>query len=655
MTGEPTSRTNALKVPVLLLKTKSSPTDAYEDLFSTPHDGSHFESTFVPVLQHCFAEDGLQSVRELLQGKRINNDVDSAYGGLIFTSQRAVEAFAKLVEEGQGNDESWPYLQDVPVYSVGPATTRALRAIPQSPPLRIFGEHTGTGDALAQYILEHYGEWYRGRSTKPSLLFLVGEQRRDIIPKTLTDHTLPAATRIEVTETVVYGTKVMESFPKDFESILSSTRDRPMRLRPRRKTGKATKAPGQRSTLIATIGPTTRDHLTKTFDFEPDVCAVKPSPEGIWEAITNFKSVPKRYGIVQIQRRSTELSYIVNHRTTLLQQFPGQEGEDTKSGLSASAIQPTYSGTTTAVTMNRHDTGNLIDLDDSPPAHPTPQHLSHPSRRLRAPRNHAPMPPLEQAPYQTCTNLGPHHHRRLYLTPPRHRRPATALGLQSGGCFAGSPASRTLGTASTGRSRHHGGRRRRGGLPSLDPVSLNGYRDDTEPEERLLARGIAEEIRTFLPERLKIMEDWRLVYSLYQNGSSLATLYQLCERYRGVRAGFVLVVRDGKDGIFGAYLTEAPHPAPSYYGTGECFLWRASLHAPLPPPPSADTTNLNYRMTTIASSTASTFGNVTQNGSSHHLTPYDTLNSTTTNKRVPSPRANDTKRAFPDIRIHGRQ
>ncbi|KAI0389338.1 TLD-domain-containing protein [Xylariaceae sp. FL0594] len=139
------------------------------------------------------------------------------------------------------------------------------------------------------------------------------------------------------------------------------------------------------------------------------------------------------------------------------------------------------------------------------------------------------------------------------------------------------------------------------GLPSLEPLSLHGYRDDTDPDERLLSRGIAEEIRTFLPERLKIMEDWRLAYSLYQNGSSLATLYQSCEKYRGARAGFVLVVKDGKDAIFGAYLTEAPHPAPSYYGTGECFLWRASLHAPLPPPPSADTTNVNYRTTTIAS------------------------------------------------------
>jgi hypothetical protein len=59
---------------------------------------------------------------------------------------------------------------------------------------------------------------------------------------------------------------------------------------------------------------------------------------------------------------------------------------------------------------------------------------------------------------------------------------------------------------------------------------------------------------------------------------------------------------------FGAYLTEAPHPAGSYYGTGECFLWRASIHVPLPPPPSADTTDLqSTRSTTIASPTTDAF------------------------------------------------
>lgn len=59
--------------------------------------------------------------------------------------------------------------------------------------------------------------------------------------------------------------------------------------------------------------------------------------------------------------------------------------------------------------------------------------------------------------------------------------------------------------------------------------------------------------------------------------------------------------------MFGAYLTEAPHPAPHYFGTGECFLWRSSVLSPmdlyqnLPLPPSADTTNMQ-RSTTLANS-----------------------------------------------------
>ncbi|KAL7620040.1 oxidation resistance protein 1 [Parahypoxylon ruwenzoriense] len=164
------------------------------------------------------------------------------------------------------------------------------------------------------------------------------------------------------------------------------------------------------------------------------------------------------------------------------------------------------------------------------------------------------------------------------------------------------------------------------GLPSLEPLTLHGYRADTDADERLLPRGVAEEIRTFLPERLKIADNWKLVYSLYQDGSSLATLYKLCDEYRGRRVGFVLVVRDGKDGTFGAYLTEAPHPASSYYGTGECFLWRASMHAPLPPPPSADTSNINFRTTTIVSPKAdrSYPPSSAPNGTRNHLTPGTT-------------------------------
>ncbi|KAI0023497.1 tetrapyrrole biosynthesis, uroporphyrinogen III synthase [Xylariomycetidae sp. FL0641] len=294
------------KVPVLLLKTKSTPTDAYEDLFTTPRHGFNFEPVFVPVLQHRFEDNGMKMLGDLLRNKSISTKPESAYGGLIFTSQRAVEAFAKLVEEGK-DDESWPHLQDVPIYSVGPATTRALKAIPQTPPLQIFGEHTGNGEALAHFMLEHYGQWYKDRPTKPPLLFPVGEQRRDIIPKTLMDKNLPGDQQIQVTETIVYGTGVMESFYQDFQDVLKATQDCPSRwvvvfsptgcdsmLRALdmldEQTGKIRDSTKEnRTTYITTIGPTTRSYLKKTFDFEPDVCSEKPSPEGIWQGITSFR------------------------------------------------------------------------------------------------------------------------------------------------------------------------------------------------------------------------------------------------------------------------------------------------------------------------------------------------------------------------------
>ncbi len=176
----------------------------------------------------------------------------------------------------------------------------------QAPPLKIFGQHTGNGEALANFILTHYGEWYHGRATKPPLLFLVGEQRRDIIPRTLMDANLPSHTRIEVTEEVVYGTGVMESFPTLFTDALRESTGRRTQwvvvFSPTGcdsmlrclgmlddETGRVD--PGKRDsrTFIATIGPTTKDFLVHTFGFEPDVCAETPSPEGILEGIVDFE------------------------------------------------------------------------------------------------------------------------------------------------------------------------------------------------------------------------------------------------------------------------------------------------------------------------------------------------------------------------------
>ncbi|KAJ9134813.1 Oxidation resistance protein 1 [Pleurostoma richardsiae] len=140
--------------------------------------------------------------------------------------------------------------------------------------------------------------------------------------------------------------------------------------------------------------------------------------------------------------------------------------------------------------------------------------------------------------------------------------------------------------------------------PPLEPLELKGFRTDTASSARLLTPTIAEEIRIMIPERQRIEDVWNLVYSLDQDGASLGTLYKKCAVFEKRRASFVLVVRDNEGGVFGAYLSEAPHPSSHYFGNGECFLWRASVLASLPPPPSADTTNLT-RATTIASDTTS--------------------------------------------------
>lgn len=157
--------------------------------------------------------------------------------------------------------------------------------------------------------------------------------------------------------------------------------------------------------------------------------------------------------------------------------------------------------------------------------------------------------------------------------------------------------------------------------PPLTPLVLSGSTSST-----ILSRTVAEEIRLLIPPRLQLAEQWSLAYSLEQDGVSLGTLYNKCASPKVSRdASFILVVQDGAGGIFGAYLTSPPHPTASFYGTGECFLWRvsilpsSSLLSNLPPPPSAPDTESMGRSTTIASPTS-------HSHSSSHLSPSSATN-----------------------------
>ncbi|KAI8376370.1 TLD-domain-containing protein [Radiomyces spectabilis] len=95
-------------------------------------------------------------------------------------------------------------------------------------------------------------------------------------------------------------------------------------------------------------------------------------------------------------------------------------------------------------------------------------------------------------------------------------------------------------------------------------------RSDTEP---VLTETLAEQLRSFLPRRYALVSQWKLLYSLDQHGISLATLYRMMRKYKGP---CILTIKDADDQIFGAYLSESLKPSSHYYGTGECFLWKAT-------------------------------------------------------------------------------
>ncbi|KIW05781.1 uncharacterized protein PV09_03636 [Verruconis gallopava] len=301
----------AQQIPVLLLKTKSSPSDSYEERLRALDNG-RFSPEFAPVLEHRFRRQSLQEIADVYKkgdlGLSPKHDGSSPkYGGIIFTSQRAVEAFSQVINTLRLYGATNALLpNDVPFYVVGPATSRALAALQLDN--AIVGEETGNGEALASFILQHYNALLQKQNSlpvKPALLFLVGEQRRDVVPKTLQSERIDPALRIAVDEIVVYETTEMKSFKSDFaEKYLKGVVDgctyqwvvvfSPTGCKAMfealglldQNTGKykdKIKRP-----FIATIGPTTRDYLVREFSFEPDVCAEQPSPEGVCAGISAY-------------------------------------------------------------------------------------------------------------------------------------------------------------------------------------------------------------------------------------------------------------------------------------------------------------------------------------------------------------------------------
>lgn len=149
------------------------------------------------------------------------------------------------------------------------------------------------------------------------------------------------------------------------------------------------------------------------------------------------------------------------------------------------------------------------------------------------------------------------------------------------------------------------------------PVTLSKRDQETE---MVIEQFHASRIQAQLPARLQLGKRWELLYSMDQHGISLQTLYHrvavgmdpsraressgdapeawmrgatsTARHALGVRvpklggalnsvsdAGLVLAIKDEQDNVFGAFLNEKLRPQQHYYGSGECFLWKTSVHS----------------------------------------------------------------------------
>ncbi|KAF8544967.1 tetrapyrrole biosynthesis, uroporphyrinogen III synthase [Trichophaea hybrida] len=287
-------------LPIILLKTKSTPIDPYHDHFST-HPFSYpnaVQSTpiFVPILKH--QNVNLEYLEELVTRGRnssSNASEQGKYAGIIITSQRAVEAFGTVLEKLGALEETRAFLADTTVYVVGPATSAAVVALGFKEE-NVRGKHCGNGAVLAEFILEDYNSTVPEDGRRLPLLFLNNEKRGDIIPNIFNG--APEERRVQLKELVVYETRVVEEFPDEFRKVMEATKGATRWVVAFSPTGadaawdllkdgiEAETDDGR--TYWASIGPTTERHMVEKIGKRPDVVAAKPSPEGLWKGINEF-------------------------------------------------------------------------------------------------------------------------------------------------------------------------------------------------------------------------------------------------------------------------------------------------------------------------------------------------------------------------------
>jgi uroporphyrinogen-III synthase len=185
--------------------------------------------------------------------------------------------------------------KDIPFYVVGKATAASLPRYVSN----ILGEDSGTGEALAKFIVQHRN----GQPTK--LLYLKGDKNKDTVPRILKD------AGIDLHTVQVYGTQGSSQFPMGLEKVLRQmpTGKEVLRLSfqlldqllPERAWWIVFFAPSAAAFVlphlrgkfdlssanvhVAAIGPVTSSYLKDELGLEVKAVAQKPSAENLISAI----------------------------------------------------------------------------------------------------------------------------------------------------------------------------------------------------------------------------------------------------------------------------------------------------------------------------------------------------------------------------------
>lgn len=233
------------------------------------------------------------------------------YDGVIITSQRAVESWVDASRVAQHalnahgtSDTPWTSL---PFYTVGPATSNALRNAPLPSllaPNNVIGdENTGTGEQLAHVISRH--------PAPKRLLYLVGDKTSPGLARTLAkiapDIILDYFRVYETCQEPNLGTYIsllarnLNSSSENPEQCQSETQlsfskpNCPDWIAFFSPSGGKYVLPfleergwiGPERAKIACIGPTTASWVNDTFGVEPDAVAAAPTPADLRDAIVN--------------------------------------------------------------------------------------------------------------------------------------------------------------------------------------------------------------------------------------------------------------------------------------------------------------------------------------------------------------------------------